>query len=388
MSMLQPDDTVVTTEILRKTELLLFAIALGALEAFVPRIPLFPWLKPGIANAVTIVWIIRYGAIDALLFSALRVWIAGFFTGFSLLTLTLALGGGIMATLCMGAAWQIFKTRKLLGSIGLGMIGAIAHNLGQLCVVYLLIAQNGSLFLQFPVMILASIFFGAIVGSIAPAIMRLASQPLPAAQPILPTKIKNSPHRQLATIASTLIFLFSIALLLIPAIAPQALIALAITLIVQIMNRGSLSMLLYPFTRFWMLFLFIGLLYLFFSFGTRVDGFSWITREGVIATVTQWLRLFSWIQLSFILTRLRFHQVFFGALTRLFPGHGQTLFAGMLSLEIFPQLFALTQKSIGRLRISHLARPRTAMQGALKRLHSDVLSCIFCDTPSPRILPP
>ena len=66
-----------------KTALLLVAITINTLELFLPRIPFLPWVKPGLANCVTILWIIRYGAIDALFFSFLRIWMVGFYVGFS-----------------------------------------------------------------------------------------------------------------------------------------------------------------------------------------------------------------------------------------------------------------------------------------------------------------
>jgi hypothetical protein len=65
-------------DIAAKTALLLLAVGLNAFEYLLPRIPVFPWLKPGLANIVTIVWIIRWGAADALVFSIVRSWITLF----------------------------------------------------------------------------------------------------------------------------------------------------------------------------------------------------------------------------------------------------------------------------------------------------------------------
>ena len=104
--------------IILKTTLLLVAITVNALEMFLPRIPFLPWLKPGLANCVTIVWIIRYGGVEALFFSLLRIWLVCFYFGLSFVTLSLSLSGGIMATCAMGIAWHIFGKRKLMGTIG------------------------------------------------------------------------------------------------------------------------------------------------------------------------------------------------------------------------------------------------------------------------------
>ena len=88
-----------------------------------PRIPFLPWLKPGLANCITVVWIIRFGVKDAILFTLLRSWISGFYFGFSLLTLSLSLSGGIVATAAMGMAWNVLGKRGLLGTIGLSITG-------------------------------------------------------------------------------------------------------------------------------------------------------------------------------------------------------------------------------------------------------------------------
>jgi hypothetical protein len=61
------NDTAERREINTKAALLLVAVAINTLEFFIPRIPLFPWMKPGLANIVTIIWIVRWGFADALL---------------------------------------------------------------------------------------------------------------------------------------------------------------------------------------------------------------------------------------------------------------------------------------------------------------------------------
>jgi heptaprenyl diphosphate synthase len=84
-----------------KTLWLLISISLSAIEILLPRIPLLPWLKPGLANIITILWIVRFGAKDAILYSLLRSWITGFYFGFSFTTLILSIGGGILSTSVM-----------------------------------------------------------------------------------------------------------------------------------------------------------------------------------------------------------------------------------------------------------------------------------------------
>ena len=157
--------------IVYKTTLILLAVAINAFEFFIPRIPFFPWLKPGFANCVTIIWIVEFGIVDALLFSLLRIWITGFFFGFSFYTISLSLSGGIGSTLVMGTAWTIAGKRGWLGTIGTGIIGALVHNLTQIIVIYFLLAKNAHLFYQIPLMLAAAIIFGSLTGGIAPVLL-------------------------------------------------------------------------------------------------------------------------------------------------------------------------------------------------------------------------
>ena len=159
-----------------KTIWLLLAISLNALELFLPRIPFLPWLKPGLANCITVVWIIRFGVKDAILFTLLRSWISGFYFGFSLLTLSLSLSGGIVATAAMGMAWNVLGKRGLLGTIGLSITGAFFHNSAQLLVVYFLLTHNASVFYQLPFMGAASIVFGTFAGLIVPPVWNILNR--------------------------------------------------------------------------------------------------------------------------------------------------------------------------------------------------------------------
>jgi hypothetical protein len=101
-------------------------------------------------------------------------------------------------------------------------------------------------------------------------------------------------------------------------------------------RKGSVSALLRPITGFWALFVFIALVNIFFSYGTRVDGIPFVTHEGARLTTDQWLRLWTWLQASVILARFNFHAVMLQTLRRIFRRHHETLLAGVLALEYFP----------------------------------------------------
>ena len=177
----------------RKTVWLLLGVALNTLELFLPRIPLLPWLKPGLANSITMLWIIRYGLTDALIYTTIRVWISSFYFGFSLITMGLALSGGLLSTAAMGIAWKTLGRKNLLGTVGLGITGAVMHNTGQLAAVYFLLTRNRAIFYQLPFMGIAALFFGGLIGLIAPVLWRIlvigASSPT-----IRPNRISTHKH--------------------------------------------------------------------------------------------------------------------------------------------------------------------------------------------------
>jgi heptaprenyl diphosphate synthase len=322
-----------------KTVWLLFAVAINALEFFIPRIPFFPWLKPGFANIITILWIIQYGAIDALLYSLLRIWIVGFFFGFSFLTLSLSMCGGVLSTIAMSVLWASLGKRKILGIVGVAVCGALFHNLGQLLAVYGLMAANMHLFFQLPVMFAASVIFGGAVGLLTP----LFGNVLMGCSAALPSALKN-PYRPLYFASRSeywfSLFLFAGCCAIVFADSWTVLCASACgaTLIVQVWRKGSFSALFAPLTSFWVLFVFIACINLLFSFGTVVESFPLVTHEGLDLTARQWLRLWTWLQVSFILSFFNFHAVMFSILQRVFPRHQSTLFAGVLSLEYFPAI--------------------------------------------------
>lgn len=348
-----------------KTVWLLLAIALNALELFLPRIPFLPWLKPGLSNCITIVWIIRYGTKDALLFTLLRSWISGFYFGFSLITLSLSLSGGILATTAMGLAWNLLGKKGMLGTIGLSILGAIIHNAAQLTVAYLLLTHNPSIFYQLPFMGAASVIFGIFTGLIVPPVWNVLNR-----MQLLEMKLNFIPSQSLVNVKNAIIcsivLLFCFSLFAISNILFISTIAATVTLGITVIRR-SWKVIIYPLS-FWPLFLFILSMYLFFSYGTRLPVASFLTYEGLYIATLQILRVWIWLEAGLLLTQLRFHETFFSILRIIFRSQQTTLVAGILALETFPVLlsFARSKESISGLNF--LKSPSAAITGYLKRI--------------------
>lgn len=138
-------------------------------ESFIPR-PL-PWLKPGLAHIATLIAIYMMGVNEALLVVIMRVLVGSLLLG-SLFnpSFLLSLGGGIAATLIMGVTHRYFS--RVFSIFGISILGAVVHNLTQLCLVQILIVRRFEIFYLAPFMILSSIFTGFIVALVSYLLMQ------------------------------------------------------------------------------------------------------------------------------------------------------------------------------------------------------------------------
>lgn len=356
------------SEISIKALWILTAISLSALEMLLPRLPLFPWLKPGLANIITIMWIIRYGTRDAVLFSFIRSWIISFYFGFSFTSFLLSTTGGIFSSLMMGIAWSVSGKRNIFGTIGIGMIGAIAHNTGQISIIYLTMARNSFIFYQLPLMCAASIISGAIVGSAVPFFTRLLSLEKPI-RLTASVYMQNNYHNTTDVknvLPGILIFFFCIYIIIIRNSSFLVFSAIAVSIAVQIITGFSIKKFLHP-LKFWPLFLFIAIAYMLFSFGTRIHGLPLITIEGLNETTLQFLKLWIWLEASLLLTHFRFHIFFFSMLTKLFPSAGTIFRAGLIALEYFPEMVQFSKSRESMNGLNFFRTPKRSLEVYIKR---------------------
>jgi heptaprenyl diphosphate synthase len=354
-------------ETVEKTLWILIALSLSAIEMLLPRIPFLPWLKPGLANCVTLLWIIRYGTVDAVLFSFLRTWIISFYFGFSFITFMLSTGGGVVATLIMGICLNLSRNNKVFGTIGISMLGAAAHNITQIFVIYFTMAQNSFIFYQLPFMCGASLVFGLMIGLLAPSLLSIidirdkllsTETGSPSLQSIVPKKA--------ASFAGFVFFIFCFCIILIKSSTILIFTAIGISICVQLICGISLRKFLYP-LKFWLFFLFISIIYLFFSYGKKINGIPFITIEGLIETGNQFLRLWFWLQTSQLLTHFRFHSFFFSLLSRAFPSSASIFNASLLALEIFPDVLNFSRSKDTFRNLNFLKHPFISIKEYIDR---------------------
>ena len=147
------------------------ALAIYGVESAIPPLVPIAGVKLGLANVVTL-WLLMYAKkLDALLVLLVRIVLSGIFMG-QLISFSFSLCGGLVCFAAMAFLFSVFGRKAL---VYISILGAIAHNLGQiLAAVFLL--QTFSILAYAPVLIISAILTGTFAGLCA----RYASKKLPA----------------------------------------------------------------------------------------------------------------------------------------------------------------------------------------------------------------
>jgi heptaprenyl diphosphate synthase len=137
------------------------AITLTIVEAAIPM-PL-PGVKPGLANIVVLLVLLRHGWRDAAWVSLLRVAVGSLLIG-------QFLAPGFFLSLCgalanLGAMVVAIRLpRRLFGPVSLSIIGAFAHIAGQLLLARFWLIPHDGVFLLAPLFAIAALIFGVVNG--------------------------------------------------------------------------------------------------------------------------------------------------------------------------------------------------------------------------------
>ena len=154
----------VTTEDRRVAWLATAAVGLSLIDAAIPS-PL-PGVKPGLANIVTLVVLVRYGWGTAVWVSVLRVLAGSLLLGYFLAPgFFLSLAGTTLSLATLGLARHL--PARWFGPVSLSIFAAFAHIGGQLLLARLWLIPHDGVFLLTPVFAAAALVFGTINGLIA-----------------------------------------------------------------------------------------------------------------------------------------------------------------------------------------------------------------------------
>jgi heptaprenyl diphosphate synthase len=149
------------------------AITIHIAESVLPS-PL-PGVKPGLANVITIVVLIKYGWRMAAWVGLLRVLVGSLLLGtlFSP-TFWLSFSGALGSIATLGAAYSLMQwlPERGLSALGYSLLAAMAHMASQFWVAYLLFIPHPALFHLLPVLMTAAVIFGIVSGMITHVLLQ------------------------------------------------------------------------------------------------------------------------------------------------------------------------------------------------------------------------
>ena len=137
-------------------------LILNIVESMIPMSFIVPGAKLGLANIVNLIGLIYLGFIGGFEILILRVLLGSLLIGtFMTIPFYLSLAGGILAYLMMGFFYKFFK--KQFSVLGISVIGAVFHNIGQIVTAWFLINNTG-IFYYLPYLVLLAVPTGIGVG--------------------------------------------------------------------------------------------------------------------------------------------------------------------------------------------------------------------------------
>ncbi len=146
--------------------LVALAFILSYIESLFPLSLSIPGIKLGLANLVVIVGIYKLGVKEAFILSIIRIILVGFTFG-NPSSMMFSLVGGLLSWLLM----VIFQKSKLFSTVGVSIIGGIAHNIGQI-IVSILVLENINIIYYLPFLLIAGVITGGLIGILAAIIIK------------------------------------------------------------------------------------------------------------------------------------------------------------------------------------------------------------------------
>lgn len=138
--------------------LIALAFVLSYIETLIPISLGIQGVKLGLANLVTMTGLYTIGIKGTVVISLIRILLVGF-TFSNLFAVFYSLGGLALSLLAMA----VCKKFRLFGTVGVSIMGGVAHNIGQLLVAAFVVRQAG-VFYYLPVLLVAGTLAGLVIG--------------------------------------------------------------------------------------------------------------------------------------------------------------------------------------------------------------------------------
>lgn len=137
------------------------ALIFSYVETLIPINFGIPGVKLGLANLIIVVALYKMRLSEAFLLSVTRVLLSGFIFG-NYFSIAYSLAGGILSL----AVMALLKKSGGFSVKGVSIAGGVFHNVGQL-VVAALVVETFSVTYYFPVLLIAGLVTGLVIGIVA-----------------------------------------------------------------------------------------------------------------------------------------------------------------------------------------------------------------------------
>ena len=140
--------------------LVAIGLALSVIESSIPIPIAIPGARLGLSNMVILVSLVIFGFKEAFSISILKSILLMLVTG-SVSSFFYSITGAILSSITMFLAYRYMS--NIFSLIGVSILGALAHNAGQVSVAALIL-NNIKVFSYLPMLLLLSLFTGYFVG--------------------------------------------------------------------------------------------------------------------------------------------------------------------------------------------------------------------------------
>lgn len=140
-----------------------YSLVLYIIETYIPNplIAIFPGAKLGLSNIITLISLMILGVKETCIILTVRIILSSIFAG-PISYLLFSVGGAYLSLIGMYLSSKV----KGFSIIGVSIIGAIGHNIGQLLVASIIV-QNINMVGYLPFMLIASLVTGMFVGLVS-----------------------------------------------------------------------------------------------------------------------------------------------------------------------------------------------------------------------------
>lgn len=146
-----------------------FGAILSYIEAIISFGIFIPGVKLGLANIAVVIALYIYGYKDALIINIVRIVVVGLIFG-NLFSISFSIAGALISYIVM----SLLKKVDIFSTIGVSVAGGVAHNVGQLLIATLII-ESYSVINYLPVLMLAGIICGLIIGIVSHMVIKYLS---------------------------------------------------------------------------------------------------------------------------------------------------------------------------------------------------------------------